>query len=135
MPGVMHFVDDVLVWGKTKEEHDERLKKVLEKFEVSGFVFNPTKCEFRKKEVMFLGHLVDDERVRRNAWKAMAVREFPTPQCADDVRHLLGMATYISKFIPRFSAKTAVLRRLLRADMAFKWTPGHVEALRLIQEQ
>jgi transposase InsO family protein len=135
MPGVMHFVDDVLVWGNTKEEHDERLKEVLRRFEASGFVFNPTKCEFGKTEVMFLGHLVDGTRVRPNPQKVAAVKEFPTPQCADDVRRLLGVATYISKFIPRFSAKTAVLRRLLRADMAFEWTPEHEEALRLIQDE
>jgi hypothetical protein len=135
MPGVMHFVDDVLVWGKTKEEHDERLKEVLKRFEASGFVFNPTKCEFGKKEVMFLGHLVDGTRVRPNPQKVAAVKQFPTPQCADDVRRLLGVATYISKFIPRFSAKTAVLRPLLCADMAFEWTAEHEEALRLIQDE
>jgi hypothetical protein len=135
MPGVMHFVDDVLVWGDTKEEHDARLKEVLKRFEASGFVFNPTKCEFGKKEVMFLGHLVDGTRVRPNPQKVAAVKAFPTPQCVEDVRRLLGVATYISKFIPRFSAKTAVLRRLLRADMAFEWTPEHEAALRLIQDE
>jgi transposase InsO family protein len=135
MPGVMHFVDDVLVWGETKEEHDQRLKEVLQRFEASGFVFNPSKCEFGKKEVMFLGHLVDGTRVRPDPHKISAVKKFPIPQCVEDVRRLLGVATYISKFIPRFSAKTAVLRRLLRADMAFEWTQEHTEALRAIQDE
>jgi hypothetical protein len=98
-------------------------------------VFNPRKCKFGKKEVMVLGHLVDSTRVRPNPQKVVAVQEFPTPQCADGVRRLLGVATYISKFIPQFRAKTAVLRRLLRADMAFDWTAEHEEALRLIQDK
>jgi transposase InsO family protein len=135
MPGVMHFVDDVLVWGRTKEEHDQRLKEVLRRFAASGFVFNPTKCEFGKTEVMFLGHLVDGTRVRPDPHKVAAVREFPVPQCVEDVRRLLGVATYISKFIPRFSAKTSVLRRLLKADMAFEWTHEHMQALRAIQDE
>jgi hypothetical protein len=59
LPGVMHFVDDILVWGNTQAEHDARLKLLLECVAKSGLTFNPTKCEFGKSEVMFLGHLVD----------------------------------------------------------------------------
>jgi hypothetical protein len=87
------------------------------------------KCEFSKPAVMFLGHLVDGQTVRPNLEKVSVIQKFPTPTNADEVQRLLGVATYISKFIPRFSAKTAVLRKLLKADAAFAWTPEHPEEL------
>jgi transposase InsO family protein len=135
MEGAMHFVDDVLVWGNTQEEHDARLAEVLRRFRDVGFTFNPLKCEFSKPAVMFLGHLVDGQTVRPNPEKVTVIQRFPVPTSADEVRRLLGVATYISKFIPRFSAKTAVLRELLKADAAFVWTPDHQKALELIQRE
>jgi hypothetical protein len=135
LPGVMHFVDDVLVWGMTQEEHDERLATVLKRFAEVGFSFNPQKCEFSKREVMFLGHLVNGQTVRPNPDKVAVVQKFPTPTCVEDVRRLMGVATYISKFIPRFSAKTSVLRNLLKADSAFVWTPQHQQVLEMIQNE
>jgi hypothetical protein len=133
--GAMHFVDDVLVWGNTQEEHDLRLAEVLKRFREVGFTFNPVKCEFSKPAVMFLGHLVDGETVRPTPEKVSVIQKFPVPTNADEVRRLLGVATYISKFIPRFSAKTAVLRELLKADAAFVWTAEHQRALELIQQE
>jgi hypothetical protein len=85
--------------------------------------------------VLFLGHLVDGVRVRPNPAKTAAVIEFPTPQSVEDVRRLLGVATYISKFIPCFSPKTSVLRQLLKGDAAFEWTREHESALHAIQEE
>ncbi len=61
--------------------------------------------------------------------------EFPTPQSVEDVRRLLGVATYISKFIPCFSPKTSVLRQLLKGDAVFEWTREHESALHAIQEE
>jgi transposase InsO family protein len=135
LPGVLHFVDDILVWGNTKEEHDARLKIVLDRFAKVDFTFNPAKCTFGKPEVMFLGHLVNGERIRPDPRKIESVRKFPAPTCVEEVRRLLGVATYISKFIPRFSAKTSVLRQLLRADAAFVWTSEHDAALQAIKDE
>jgi transposase InsO family protein len=135
MVGAMHFVDDVLVWGETQEEHDQRLAEVLRRFREVGFTFNPLKCEFSKPSVLFLGHLVDGQTVRPNPDKVSVIRQFPVPTSAEEVRRLLGVATYISKFIPRFSAKTSVLRELLKADAAFVWLPEHQRALELIQHE
>jgi hypothetical protein len=125
LAGVMHFVDDVLVWEHTQQEHDERLAAVLERFRESGFTFHPVKCKFGKTEVMFLGHLVNGSEIRPNPDKVAVVRQFPVPTSVEEVRRLLGVATYNSKFIPRFSAKTSALRELLKADAAFVWTPRH----------
>jgi hypothetical protein len=135
LEGVMHFVDDVLVWGRTQEEHDLRLKALLKQINNSGFGFNPTKCEFGKNELVFLGHLVTGRTVKPDPSKVAIVRNFPVPQKVEEVRRLLGVATYISKFVPCFSSKTSVLRQLLKADAAFVWTAAHDQALRAIQQE
>jgi transposase InsO family protein len=135
LDGVMHFVDDILIWGDTQEEHDRRLKAVLERFREVNFTFNPQKCDFSKTEVMFLGHLVNGQTVQPNSDKVAIIRQFPTPENADEVRRLLGVATYISRFIPRFSAKTAKLCDLLKADAAFTWEAEHQQAFELIKAE
>ncbi len=135
IPGVLHFVDDILVWGNTKEEHDERLKTVLDRFAAVNFTFNPAKCTFGKPEVDFLGHKVNGETIRPDPRKVESIKNFPVPRSVDEVRRLLGVATYISKFIPRFSAKTAILRQLLKADTVFEWTDQHSQALQAIKDE
>ncbi len=133
---VMHFVDFVLVWGHTQQEHNERLAAVLDRFRESGFTFKLVKCEFGKTDVMFLGHLDNGSEIRPNPDKVAAVHLFPVPTSVEDVRRLLGVATYISKFIPRFSAKTSALRESKRTQRSYGlWTPRHQEALTAIQKE
>ena len=59
LTGVIHFVDDVLVWGDMQEEHDDRLRKALACLSEAGFAINTDKCEINKTEVTFLGHIVN----------------------------------------------------------------------------
>ncbi len=94
LPGVLHFVDDVLVWGRTKAEHDAPLKTVLDRFARVNFTFNPAKCTFSKPEVSFLGQVVNGKRVHPHPKKVESVWFFPTPTNVDEVRRLLGVATY-----------------------------------------
>jgi hypothetical protein len=135
LPGVLHFVDDILVWGDTKEQHDARLKTVLDRFAAVNFTFNPAKCTFGKTEVEFLGHTVNGERICPDPKKVESIKNFPVPRTVKEVRRLLSVATYISKFIPKFSAKTAVLRQLLKADAVFEWLPQHADALQAIKDE
>ncbi len=135
LDGAMNFVDDILIWGQTQEEHDRWLTAVLKRFKEVNFTFNPQKCDFSKTEVMFLGHLVNGHTVRPNPDKIAIIRQFPTPANADEVRRLLGVATYISRFIPLFSAKTGKLRDLLKADAAFVWEAEHQQAFDLIKHE
>ena len=134
LKGVTHFVDDVLIWGKTKEEHDTRLKEVLSRLEKAGFAINKDKCDVNKTKVMFLGHRVNGICIRPNPVKVEIVTHFPQPTNVEELRRLLGVATYISKFIPRFSTLTEPLRRLLHEETAFCWEEEQTRAFNNIKK-
>ncbi len=121
-----------------KGRHAEGARQALESgsrtIQGSQFhIFNPQKCDFSKAEVMFLGHLVNRQTVRPNPDKVGIIRQFPTPENSDGVRRLLDVATYISRLIPQFSAKTAKLRDLLKADASFAWEAEHQQVFELIK--
>ena len=76
LEGVTHQMDDILVHGESKEEHDVRLQKVLEK---AGVTLNEDKCEFKVMKTKFIGHIIDYEGIRADPEKTRAVRDFPMP--------------------------------------------------------
>lgn len=129
LKGVMHYIDDVLVWGNTKEEHDARLTEVQDRLKTAGFEINQSKSSFGKKEVKYLGHILSGTEIKPNPEKVKAVTECPPPTNVDGVRRILGVATYLSKFLKNFSSVVEPLRQLLRKDVAFHWEETQQNAL------
>ena len=117
------YLDDVLVMGKTLEEHNENLAKVLDRLRGAGLRLKPKKCQFAQLHVEYLGHVVSADGVRTDLKKSEAVRDFPTPLCVKDVRSFVGLASYYRKFIPNFSKVAGPLHALTKKDVAFVWTP------------
>ena len=85
IPGAVHFVDDVLICGTTQAEHDDRLEIMLTRLQEAGFAINDKKCDICKREVLFLGHLVDGECVRPNPDKIRVLESFPRPSNVEEV--------------------------------------------------
>lgn len=119
--GTVNYLDDVLIFGATKEEHDVNLKEVLKRLEDHNVSINQNKCLISQKEVPFLGfHLsaavwsVEDEKSR-------AIQNFRKPENQDEARSFLGLINYIDRFIPHRADKTWQLRELARADQ-FYWS-------------
>ncbi len=110
------IVDDILIWGSSVEEHDKRLKCVLDRVRAINMQLNPTKCRFRVSEVPYVGHLLTDKGVKPDPEKTKAIRQMPTPEDKHGLQRFLGMTNYLSKFIHRYSEITAPLRQLLRQD-------------------
>ena len=124
---VVCLMDDILVYGKNQEEHDERLLKVLQRLETAGLTLNREKCKFSQTLVKFLGQMVDKSGVRPDPAKVKAIQEVPIPKNVGDVRRFLGMVNQLGKFAPNLAEKTKALRELLRKDNAWLWgTPQHV---------
>ena len=80
LTGVVCMMDDILVVGKTKEEHDSRLATVLSKVEAAGMTLNKDKCAFGVTEVKFLGHVLSKKGIKVDPEKEKAIREMPPPQ-------------------------------------------------------
>ncbi|VDI69620.1 Hypothetical predicted protein [Mytilus galloprovincialis] len=123
--GVESFIDDILVWGCTKEEHDKRLKEVLERIRTANLKLRRDKCEMGISEVTYFGHRYTREGLKIDDNKVKAITEMKSPTTKKELERFLGMVTYIAKFVPNFSSNTAVLRDLLKKDVPFQWDDNH----------
>ena len=122
LEGTMSYFDDIIVFGKTKEECYQRLEKCFERLQQHDLHLNKNKCEFFKTEIRYLGHVIGHNKVCKGPDKVAAVLELPQPKSKDDIKRFLGMVAYYSRFIPNCASKTYPLRNLLKRNLKFKWT-------------
>ena len=127
-PGGVGIADDVAVVAATEEEHDAALLNLMKVAEEEGLSFNSEKCQIRVKEIPFFGQIYNADGVRPDPERVEAIRELPSPETKTELQEFLGIATYMSTYVPRLSHHTAVLRELLKSDVEFEWTPSHEEA-------
>ena len=118
--GVVCLMDDVLIHGKTQDEHDDRLLRV-QRLKAAGLTVNREKCELSRSQVKFLGQMVDKTGVRPDLAKVKAIQKVPIPKNVSDVRQFLGMVNQLGKFSPNLAEKTRSLRELLQNDKAWLW--------------
>lgn len=129
LPGVETYIDDILVHGRTKDEHDERLRAVLKRCQEVNFRLNRNKCKFEQDSIKYLGHVICQGKIQADPEKIKAIVDMPIPENKDDVRRLLGMATYLGKFCPELSTVSAPLRELMKKNCEWLWTGSHQQAL------
>ena len=134
LEGIICMMDDILVHGRTSEEHDERLNKVLHRLQSAGLTLNRQKCQFSKTQVKFLGQVIDQTGIRPDPDKVAAIRNVPTPVNVGDVRRFLGMVNHLSKFSPNLANKTKPLRELLIKRNQWVWEDPQRRAFQEIKE-
>jgi hypothetical protein len=117
---VVVFIDDILVFSKKEEEHEEHLRLVLEKLREHKLYGKFSKCEFWLKEVAFLGHVLSEGAVFVNLGKVKDVLDWEPPQNVSDIRSFLGLAGYYRRFIKDFSKIPKPMTRLLEKGNEFK---------------
>lgn len=118
--GVVNITDDLLVWGDSVEEHDHRLRQVLERAKEYNLKLNKNKCFTRTKEIKYIGHTLSASGLRPDEEKVRAVIELPPPQNKQELLRFMGMIQYLSKFIPNLSDISAPLK-LLEGDTEWHW--------------
>ena len=118
---VIVFIDDILVYSRTEEEHEVHLREVLETLRREKLYAKFSKCEFWLEEVQFLGHIVNKEGIQVDPAKVSAVRNWETPRTPTEIRSFLGLAGYYRRFIKDFSKIALPMTRLTRKDVAFSW--------------
>ena len=117
--GVEASQDDILVTGRTLEEHDERLTKVLDVIPEAGLKLNEKKCVWRQPSLIFLGHKFDG--VRPDPAKVKAIVQMSVPTNVQEVRQFRGMVNYIGMFIPNLATMMKPINDLLKKDV--QWRP------------
>ena len=133
LEGVVCLIDDTLVFGHTKEEHDRRLTAVLTRLETAGVTLNKDKCSFGQESLKFLGHVIDKEGIRPDPDKTAAIWDMPAPQNISDLRRFMGMVTQLGKFTPNLAELSQPLRDLLSSKRSWNWGPSQREAFSLVK--
>ena len=133
--GVIVFQDDILISGATQSEHDERMLEVLKRLNERDARVNHEKCEFNKREIQFLGHLVSADGIKPLPKNVDALLKMPEPTDVQTLQTVIGMAGFYTKFVHEFSSIVEPLRALLRGNADFAWTPECSKAFTEIKQR
>ena len=116
------YIDDIIIFSPTFEDHLRDLREVLTRLRNSNLSLNPEKCAVCKEKLNYLGHVVSAEGIEADPVKIKAILELRIPQSAEEVRTLLGGCGYYRKFIPRFAELCSPLYKLTQLGVKFHWT-------------
>jgi hypothetical protein len=119
---VVVFIDDILVYSRNEEEHEEHLRLVLQKLRDHKLYAKRSKCEFWLKQVAFLGHVISKGGISVDPSKVPDVLSWNAPTSVNDIKSFLGLAGYYRRFIEGFSRINKPMTELLEKDKEFKWT-------------
>ena len=132
--GVINIADDLLVYGKTIEEHDENLKALLDRCREVCLTLNPKKLKFKSDQVPFFGNIVTSKGVKPDPKKVEAIKQWPQPTNVKELQSFLGAINYLSKYIPHLSSLRATLQTLVKKNSEYVWTPTHDRAFQDLKE-
>lgn len=133
-PGVIGISDDVVVYGIDDADHDHNLHNLMEVARQHGLVFNLDKCLIKAHQITFYGTVYDKFGARPDPKKVETIKAIQEPKDASELQTFMGLATYMSNFIPNLSALSEPLRRLLKKDSEFQWNPSHCRAFQRIKD-
>nr|AAM74397.1 Putative retroelement [Oryza sativa Japonica Group] len=119
---VVVFIDDILIYSKSEEEHEQHLRLVLEKLREHQLYAKFSKCDFWLTEVKFLGHVITAQGVAVDPSNVESVTKWTPPKTVSQIRSFLGLAGYYRRFIENFSRIARPMTQLLKKDEKFKWT-------------
>ena len=115
------FIDDVIVYSDTAEEHAKRLSDVLERFRRASLQLQPEKCVFAKEKFTYLGFELSHRGIEVSPNKVKAVQNFPTSKSVKDVRSFLGLASFYRRLVPHFADIAKALTQLTKKDKIWDW--------------
>lgn len=119
---VVVFIDDILVYSKSIEEHVEHLRQVFELLQQHQLHLKIAKCSFAKEQLEFLGHIISSGGVSTDPTKVQIVQRWPVPTSVKEVRSFLGMAGYYRRFVKHFGIISKPLTNLLKKGQIFLWS-------------
>ncbi|KAJ9538993.1 hypothetical protein OSB04_031726 [Centaurea solstitialis] len=132
---VIVFIEDILIYSQSKEDHEQHLRLVLELLKAEKLYAKFSKCEFWIREVHFLGHVVNEEGIHVDPAKIEAVKKWEAPKTPTEIRQFLGLAGYYRRFIANFSKIAQPLTTLTQKDKKFVWGEKQEEAFQLLKHK
>ena len=128
------YLDDVLIYGETFEQHLERLEMVLEAMAAAGIKHNASMCRFGVQSVTYLGHIIDSSGLRPDPSKLQAVTDYPRPHDVTSLKSFLVFMSFYRHFIEGFARLAWPLHQLLKKDVPWRWGEEESAAMRILQD-
>ena len=116
------YLDDLVCFGRNLQQHNQHLMDILSRLRKVNLKLNPAKCQFLKKEMLYLGHVISEKGILPDPNKTKALQNYPKPVNSDEVRRFVAFANYYRKLIPCFAEICIPLNKLLRKGSLFEWT-------------
>ena len=132
--GVLVYLDDILVYAKTREEHDAILTEVLKRMKENSLFARRDKCVFLADEVEYLGHIVSTNGVKMDKSKIQSIAAWPAPRNVKEVQQFLGLANYYRRFVVNYAKLTQPLTALTRKGVAWTWDEDHQTAFESLKQ-
>jgi len=128
------FIDNVLVGTETEEGHNELVEEILRKLEKHDLYVKLEKCEWKVREVGFLGVVIGPNGIKMEKEKVRGVLEWPTPKCVKDVQKFLGLVNYYRRFVKDFAEIARPMHRLVQKQEKWNWRSEQEEAFGKLKE-
>lgn len=140
LPFCFVYLDDVLVASKSESEHLNHLREVFNKLQEFGLIINTEKCAFSKPEVIFLGHLVNQQGIQPSPDRITAINSYKRPDTVKGLRRFLGMINFYRKFLPNAAQKQIILNNYLTGNKKdgnrkINWTKESSDAFDEVKRQ
>ena len=118
----MAYLDDIIIFSQNEEDHLNHIETIFKKLKKADLKLKESKCDFFKKEIHYLGHLISVDGIQPLPEKLESIRSMPKPRSPKEIKQFLGLTGYYRKFVLRFSDMARPLTKLLAHDCEFKWT-------------
>ncbi|KAK3093011.1 hypothetical protein FSP39_010012 [Pinctada imbricata] len=132
--GCEAIMDDVLIWGETIEQHNKRLRIVLERVRAANLKLNKQKCKISLTEVKYMGHIIGSDGLKTDPDKIAAITSMPEPKCKKELQRFMGMVNYLGKFVRNLSDINQPLRELLEKDISWHWDERHAKSFKALKK-
>ncbi|GJV28388.1 putative reverse transcriptase domain-containing protein [Tanacetum coccineum] len=132
---VIVFIDDILIYSKNKQEHEEHLKLILELLKKEELYAKFSKCEFWIPKVQFLGHVIDSEGIHVDPAKIESIKDWTSPKSPTEIRQFLGLVGYYRRFIEGFSKIAKPMTKLTQKKVKFEWGDKQEAAFQLLKQK
>jgi RNase H-like domain found in reverse transcriptase/Reverse transcriptase (RNA-dependent DNA polymerase)/Integrase zinc binding domain/Integrase core domain/gag-polyprotein putative aspartyl protease len=129
------YLDDIVIFGRDLEEHNARLRAVLQCLRTAGMKIKLSKCRFAAPSLHILGHVVSGKGVATDPEKIMAVEQFPVPKSVKEVQSFLGLCSYFRKFVSNFSWIARPLTMLLKKKQKWQWQHEQSASFELLKQR
>ena len=131
--GVICIADDILIFGKTKEEHDANLVKFISTCKRVGIKLNRDKMQIEVDKITFMGHQVTRNGLEIDPEKVEAIQNMKQPTCVEDVRRFVGMANFVARYIPSLTDVLDPLHNLMKHKIPFSWSDNQQTAFEKVK--